>query len=191
MEKQQSAVEAATTWWMPLARGIMLIVFGILMFALGRGVTLIALIQFMGAYWLLGGIIDLFDGVVGRTENRSRIWMIVSAVISIAAGFFVMSHPIISGIFASQYLVLFMGIAAIFVGIAHIFSGRGKGRSIWGVVLGILYTIFGVTVVFNPVVTAAVIVAALPFWALIAGASSIMTALMGSRQPPAVEAQGR
>ena len=87
MEDKRSLVAPAALWWMPLARGILLVVFGLLMFAWGRGATLMGVIQFLGAYWLAGGIFDLVEGVIGRPEG-SRIWMIVSAIVSMAAGVF-------------------------------------------------------------------------------------------------------
>ena len=175
METKQSLVAPATLWWMPLARGILLVIFGLMMFAWGRGATLMAVIQFLGAYWLVGGIFDLFEGAIGRPEG-SRIWMIVSAIVSIAAGFFVMGHPIISGLIAGTYLTFIMGFAALVVGVIHILSGRDKKRFWGGTVLGIFYSIFGVAVIFNPLVTQAMIIRLLPYWALIAGASAIVAA---------------
>ncbi|MCY3903176.1 MAG: DUF308 domain-containing protein [Caldilineaceae bacterium] len=181
MTTQQPAVTPATLWWMPLIRGIILIIFGLMMFAWGRGVTLLLLIQFFGAYWLVGGVFDLFEGIMGRTEG-SRIWSVISAIISIVAGFFVMGHPIISGLIASTYIVYFMGFAAIVVGVIQIFAGREKGQRSWGrrirgVFLGVFYIIFGVIVVFNPVMTQVVIITLLQLWALVAGISSVVAAI--------------
>ncbi len=176
METKQPLVDPTTLWWMPFVRGILLVIFGLMMFAWGRGATLLAVIQFLGAYWLVGGIFDLFEGFVGRPEG-SRIWMIVSAVVSMAAGFFVLGHPIVSGLIVGTYLTFIMGFAAVVVGVIHIFSGSNKKRFWGGTVLGILYTLFGVAVIFNPLVTQAVIVLVLPFWAFIAGASAILAAM--------------
>ena len=176
MEAKRSLIEPAALWWMPLSRGIILVVFGLMMFAWGRAATLLGVIQFLGAYWLAGGIFDLVEGLAGRPEG-SRIWMIVSAIVSIAAGFFVVGHPAISGFIASTYLTYVIGFAAVVAGIVHVMSGRGK-KGFWGgTVLGIFYVIFGVAVIFNPLITQAVIVLLLPIWALIAGASSIVAAL--------------
>ncbi len=175
METKQSLVAPGTLWWMPLVRGILLVIFGLMMFAWGRGATLLGVIQFLGAYWLVGGIFDLFEGFVGRPEG-SRIWMIVSAVVSMAAGFFVLGHPIVSGLVIGTYLTFIMGFAAAAVGVIHIFSGSKKKRFWGGTVLGIFYTIFGVAIVFNPLVTQAVILLLLPYWAIIAGALAIFTA---------------
>ena len=144
----------AMNWWLPFVRGILLVLFGVIMLVMGRGVTLIAAIQFLGAYWLAGGVLDLFESVLGQSEG-SRVRMAISALFSIVAGFVVLSYPIISGILASTYLTLFMGISAVIAGVAHIFSRSGRKRSLPGII------------------TQAVIVLLIPFWALLAGGSAI------------------
>ncbi len=161
--------------WMLTVRGIVLLVLGIIMLMFGRGVTLLALIQVMGAYWIVGGSFDLFEGVVGRSE-RSRIWAIIGALFSMAAGVFVIGHPIISGLIASTYLIYFMGIAAVVAGVAQIMAGQGGKRSLGGFVLGIFSIIFGMIVVFNPLMTQAVILLVLPFWAVITGVATLLSA---------------
>lgn len=181
MTTQQPTVSPATLWWMPLTRGIILIIFGLMMFAWGRGATLLLLIQFFGAYWLVGGVFDLIEGIMGRTEG-SRLWGIIGAFVSIVAGFFVMGHPIISGLIASTYIVYFMGVAAVVVGVIQIFAGRDKEQRSWGhrirsVFLGVFYIIFGVIVVLNPVMTQVVIISLLQIWALVAGISSVAAAI--------------
>ena len=162
-------------WGMLTVRGIVLLVLGIMMFMLGRGVTMLALIQVMGAYWIVGGCFDLFEGVVGRSE-RSRIWAIIGALFSMVAGVFVIGHPIISGLIASIYLIYFMGIAAVVAGVAQIIVGQGKKRSLGGLVMGIFSVIFGMIVIFNPLMTQAVILLVLPFWAVITGVAALLSA---------------
>ena len=170
---QQQSVTMQTLWWMSLVRGILLVLFGVVMLLVGRGVTLIAAIQLLGAYWMVGGVVDLFEGVVGQVQG-SRVRAIIGAVIGFAAGFVVVSYPIVSGFLASTYLLVFMGLAAVVAGAAHIFSRSGSKRSLWGIILGVLYVVFGVTVVFNPLITQAIVVLLLPFWALITGGLSIV-----------------
>ena len=82
----------AMNWWLPFVRGILLVLFGVIMLVMGRGVTLIAAIQFLGAYWLAGGVLDLFESVLGQSEG-SRVRMAISALFSIVAGFVVLSYP--------------------------------------------------------------------------------------------------
>ena len=163
-------------WWLPLVRGLLLIIFGLLMFA-RPGATLLILIQFMGAYWLVGGIFDLVEGLIGHTE-RARTWMIISAIISILAGFFVLGHPVIAGLLTATFLIYLIGIAAIASGVMHFFAGRDGSWSWGGFFIGILYIIFGLIVVANPLMTEALLITLLPIWAIITGIFAMVSAFM-------------
>ncbi len=175
-------------WWIPLTRGIILVLFSIAMFTFGRGTTLVAMITILGAYWMVDGVFDLFEGVVGQVEGK-RIWKIVSAVISMAAGFMIVSNPILSGFFASTFFISLIGFVAVSAGIASILARSGRKRSVPGILLGALYLVFGVLILFNPIVTQALIIVLLPYWALGTGILALGTgAYMRLRKQPAPNA---
>ncbi|MCB0044501.1 MAG: HdeD family acid-resistance protein [Caldilineaceae bacterium] len=161
-------------WWMPLVRGILLILFGLFMFA-WPGATLISLVVFIGAYWLVGGVFDLVEGIIGHTD-RSRMWMILSGIISILAGFFVMGRPIIAGVITGAVWVYITGFMAIVIGVMQIFAGRDGDWSWGGFFLGILSIIFGLIIIFNPLLTEAMLILILPIWAIVAGIFAIVAA---------------
>ena len=180
-------------WWMVALRGVLLLIFGLFMFTWGRGPTLLALIQVLGAYWLVGGVFDVAQGVMGKTkQDKSRVWAVIGGIISIVAGFFVMGHPAISGLMAGTYLAVFMGISAMIVGVAQIFSGRKGMRSLGSFVMGIFSLVFGLLVMMNPLITQAVVVTLLPFWAVLAGLSTLLSSftMRGPAGGPSVE-EGR
>ncbi|MDE0142973.1 MAG: DUF308 domain-containing protein [Caldilineaceae bacterium] len=161
-------------WWMMTLRGVLLLVLSVMMFTWGRGVTLLALIELMGVYWIFGGVLDMSMGILGRTE-KPRVWAIVGGIVSIIAGFFVMGHPAITGLVAGFWLTYFMGGAAFMVGIAQILEGRDGKRSLGSLIMGIFSVIFGILIIFNPVVTQSVLFFLLPFWALTAGLGAIVS----------------
>lgn len=173
VEKEQ---EVVSLWWMPALRGVLLLVFGFMMFTWGRGTTIVAMIEVMGAYWLIGGVIDLVQGVLNRS-SKSRGWAIVGGVISMVAGFFVMGHPVISGLMAGFYLTYFMGIAAALVGLSQVLDGKQGERTLGTTVMGIFSIIFGVIVMFNPLMTQRMIVFVLPFWAILAGLGAVVSSI--------------
>ncbi len=122
----------------------------------------------------------MFKGVIGRSED-SRVRMAVSALVSIMIGILALSYPIIiSGILASTYLTLLIGISIVDAGAAHIFSRSGNKHSLPGIILGVFYIIFGAAVIFNRLIPRAVIVLLLPFWALLAGGSGVLPTLQRS-----------
>ncbi|MBT7988246.1 MAG: hypothetical protein HN769_00005, partial [Anaerolineae bacterium] len=85
----------SSLWWMPLVRGILLIIFGIIMFS-SPGSTLLSLIWFMGIYWIVDGIFSIVEGLRGHTE-KSRTWTIVGGIFGILAGIFIVGNPVIAG----------------------------------------------------------------------------------------------
>ena len=163
-------------WWMTAVRGVLLLVLSIMMFTWGRGTTLVLMIETLGIYWIFGGVMDLTAGILGRTD-KNRIWTILGAIVSMIAGFFVMGHPVISGLIAGYWLTYFMGTAAFLIGAAQIFEGRKGKKSLGSLIMGIFTIVFGLIIVFNPVLTQQVLVFILPFWALLAGLGAIGASL--------------
>ena len=58
----------ASLWWMPLVRGILLVLFSFIMFA-RPGSTLLSLLGLMGIYWIVDGIFSIVEGIRGHTEK--------------------------------------------------------------------------------------------------------------------------
>ncbi len=174
--EQRVRTAAAALWWLPLIRGILLILFGAVMFA-WPGATLLSLITFLGAYWLVGGVFDVVQGIVGETF-RSRTWLVIGGLISVLAGFVVMSQPVLAGFATTNFIVYFIAIATIVAGVTQLLAGR-DGNFTWGsFFLGVLYIIFGAIVLFNPLLTGATLIWLLPVWAIVTGILSIVAAFM-------------
>ncbi|MEM7134389.1 MAG: DUF308 domain-containing protein [Chloroflexota bacterium] len=119
---------------MPLIRGILLVIFGILMFA-QPDATLLSLLWFMGIYWIVDGVFSLIEGVRGHPE-KSRIWMFISGIVSILAGGFILGNPFVAGLISGSFLVYLIGFTVIISGLMMIFAGREKDSvqqwSLWG-----------------------------------------------------------
>ena len=186
MTEKSVQVQALDLWWMTAIKGVILLVLSFMMFTWGRGTTIILMIETMGVYWIVSGVIDLIAGIMGRTD-KNRVWAILGAVVSMVAGFFVMGHPVITGLMAGFWLTYFMGFAAFLIGAAQIFEGRNGKKSLGSLIMGVFTIAFGLIIVFNPVLTQQVLVFILPFWALFAGFGAIGAAF-GMR---GAEAQGQ
>jgi uncharacterized membrane protein HdeD (DUF308 family) len=168
----------ASLWWMPLIRGILLILFGILMFT-QPGTTLLSLLWFMGIYWIVDGLFSLIEGVRGHPE-KSRIWLFISGIVSILAGLFILGNPIVAGLVGGTFLAYLIGFTILISGIMMIFAGREKDGvrqwSWWGLIMGILYLIFGLFVITHPLITVASLVWVFSIWAIVAGVIAIVMA---------------
>ena len=140
--------EAATfPWWLILLEGIFAAIFGFLLLTAPGG-TLIFLVQVLGFYLLIDGILRIVS-----IFTDSSLWGLKLAVgiIGIVAGMAVLEHPLWSAIAVPTYVVYIIGFLAIFQGaggLIQAFQGGGWGAGI----LGILTIIFGIIVLLNPLI---------------------------------------
>src|SRR3954453_3924890 len=132
-------------WWVVLLEGIFAAIFGLLLLIEPEG-TLIFLVQVLGFYLLIGGILRIVSIFLD-----SSLWglKLVVGILGILAGIVVLNHPLLSAIEVPTYIVYIVGFLAMFegiVGLIHAFQGGGWGAGI----LGILVIIFGLILVLNP-----------------------------------------
>jgi uncharacterized membrane protein HdeD (DUF308 family) len=153
-------------WWIPVVRGVLGIIFGILVFAYpDTAVTLFVYI--FGAYMLVDGIVALgfaFD------VRHGRGWMILSGIAGIAAGILTFIYPsatamvlvyivaawaIVTGIFelvaaigwrwvlSDAWMLGLGGVFSIIVGVL-LFSSPTAGLMAWAWLIGSYAIIYGV-----------------------------------------------
>lgn len=161
-------------WWMPLLRGILLIFFGAIIF-IRPASTLLSLIWLLGFYWIVDGIFSIVEGIRGHTE-KSRTWTIVGGIFGILAGLVIVGNPLIAGIVSSTFMAILIGIGVVANGLVMIFKGRDVQWTWWGLVMGILYVIFGIFIFSHPLATMSTLVWVFAFWALVSGVLAIVLA---------------
>ena len=178
LSEQQIKEALASLWWMPLMRGILLVVVGILMFT-QPGTTLLSVLWFLCIYWIVDGVFSLIEGVRGHPE-KSRIWMFIRGIVSILAGIFILGNPLVAGLISGSFLTYLIGFTVIISGLMMIFAGREKDGarqwSVWGLIMGILYVLFGLFVITHPLVTLASLVWIFSIWAIVAGVVAVVMA---------------
>ena len=167
-------------WWLILVWGILTLIIGVLLLTT-PALTTELLIVFLGAYWLVGGIFSLGSLVVDRTNMGLKILI---AVINIIAGALIMIYPFFSTIFILSFFVIFIGFYACFIGAVHLYQAF-KGKDAGNAVLGIISVVFGLLLLVNPFLTAAL----LPFIAggfcIVSGLSGIIASFMAKKMQPA------
>ena len=141
-------------WWVVLLQGISAIIIGVLLLT-SPGVTMLALVTFLGVYWLITGI---FSIVAIFIDSTAWGWKLFSGVIGILAGLLILQHPLISTIIVPATAVWVMGIFGVIIGVINLIQAFQGGG--WGIgILGALSILFGVVLMANPLIGAA----ALPF----------------------------
>lgn len=175
---QETSHKQELAWWIILIQGILSIIIGVL-FLVSPGMTVLVLVQFLGIYWLVGGVLSLVSIFVDR---RLWGWKLFAGLIGIIAGVSVIQHPLWSAVFLPTVLVVILGIQGIFYGIVYIIEAiKGLG---WGTaILGALSILMGVLLLSAPLFAAMWLVIFLGAASLVGGIASVVYAIVESRKP--------
>ena len=128
-QKDQSDV-----WWIFLLEGIAAIIFGVLLIT-NPAATLVALVVFLGFYWLFVGVLELVRMFVDRSVPW--YWSLLIGVLGIVAGIIVLNHPIFAAVVLPTAIVVWLGILGLVIGVFAMiggFTGGGVGSFIFGLV---------------------------------------------------------
>jgi len=164
-------------WWMILLQGLFSIIIGVL-FLVSPGITVVVVIQMLGIYWLVSGMLTLVSIFINR---HLWGWKLFAGLIGILAGVSVIQHPLWSAVFLPTVLVFILGIQGIFYGIVYIIEAiKGLG---WGTaILGGLSLLMGIILVSSPLFAAFWLVLFLGVASLLGGIVSVVYAIVVSRK---------
>jgi uncharacterized membrane protein HdeD (DUF308 family) len=172
-----------TLVWITMARGAMAIVLGLAL-ALNRDRAPAALVNFMGIYWILSGIITLRFGLA--LEGARRPLALAAGGIGIATGVVVLVADA-----GTTFLLAILGIVIALTGIAHLLGGfeiaDASGRR-WrpGVPLGILEIGLGATLALTSEHSGSLSTWLASAWALVGGTVLLLDAFAMRRRLSAV-----
>lgn len=159
-------------WWVLLVQGIAAIILGVLFFT-NPAATSIIVVRFIAIYWLITGIISL---VRIFTDPHHRIWKLISGIIGIFAGWFLLTSPgLESAALFGVTVVLLLAIQGIIMGIAELieaFQGGGWGPGI----IGVISIVIGFILLGQPLVTAAALPWVIGAFAFVGGIFAIVMA---------------
>jgi uncharacterized membrane protein HdeD (DUF308 family) len=160
-----------TPWWVTLIAGIALTILGLLTLA-APGITLLVLIQLLGLYWLVVSIVRMASIFIDRTD---WVWKLIFGILGVIAGVIVVQHPAWSGVVGATFLVLYLAISGLVMGVIELVTAfRGAG---WGTgLLGAVNVLFGVFLLFNPLIGVTVLPFLLGAFGLVGGIAVIVMA---------------
>jgi uncharacterized membrane protein HdeD (DUF308 family) len=159
----------AFPWWVMLLEGIAALLLGILLFVYPAVTTIVA-VWFIALYWVLTGVIALVSLFWDRTQWG---WKIFWGLISVAAGWFILTNPIIGAGTLLWAFALILGIQGLILGVVQIvaaFQGAGWGRG----ALGAISLLFGVLILTRLWTAALVIPWVFAIFAVIGGIAAIV-----------------
>lgn len=138
-------------WWLVVLEGILDIIIGVFLLS-SPVVTTIKLLQILGIFWLLGGVLSIISLLVDR-ENPG--WKILSGVTGILIGLLVFIYPF-SPFVILAFLIMIVGTASIIYGLIRL-GWALKGGGIGMAVLGLLTIAVGILLLLNPLAGAVIL----------------------------------
>ena len=163
---------AGDYWWLVLIRGIAVLCLGLLMVS-RPGMTLVLIIQFLGAYLLVDGIFTIINSLRSRKVLGDWRWALFTGILGVIAGIVVFSRPLAVTVLTTTFLVYFVALLALASGFSSIFTGIRLRKQIdneWSMILGgLLYCGIGILLLASPMMTAATLVWILGSFAVVGG----------------------
>lgn len=166
-----SSEEKLVPWWVVLIEGIAAIIIGILLLINPR-ITTVVLIQFLGIYWFIVGIIDIVRIFM---DSSMWGWKLFSGIIGILAGIAIINYPLWASVLVPTVLVWVFGFFGIMIGVIGLiqaFQGAGWGAGI----LGILSILFGLLLLFNAFVASLTLPFIFGILGLVGGVAALVMA---------------
>ena len=167
MQKQAATIP----WWVVLIEGIAAIILGILLL-INPGSTTVLIIQFLGIYWFIDGIMSIVRIFIDKTAWG---WKLLSGIIGILAGIAIIQYPLWATILVPTVMVWLFGFFGIIIGVIGLiqaFQGAGWGAGI----LGVLSILFGIVLLANPLVGAVTLPFIFGFLGIVGGIAALVMA---------------
>jgi uncharacterized membrane protein HdeD (DUF308 family) len=117
MQKQAPIIP----WWVVLIEGIAAIILGFLLL-INPGSTTVLIIQFLGIYWFIDGIMSIVRIFIDKTAWG---WKLFSGIIGILAGMAIIQYPLWATILVPTTMVWLFG----FFGIIGVLGRSRPSRS--------------------------------------------------------------
>jgi uncharacterized membrane protein HdeD (DUF308 family) len=162
----------SSIWWVFLLQGLAGVILG-LMLLTEPGATMVALTTLLGFYWLIMGVLALVQVFVDR--STPWIWSLLSGIVGILAGLFVLRHPLIAALTVPTILVIILGVQGLVMGVIEIIGGF-KGGGVGSFVLGAVNVLVGLLLLGSPVAAALAVPLVFGVLLLIQGVASIVLA---------------
>lgn len=155
-------------WWLPVLRGVVLLVLGLFMLVQPLG-TVKALVWVFGVFAIIDGLIAIAQWLGNRKEPGAG-WWLISGVVGIAFGVIavVWTGPTAQVIFYLITLwVLVIGVLGIIASVV-LYRSRDIGWY-WVLTFGLIAFLFGLLLLMNPQTSVSIIVVLLGLFAFVGG----------------------
>ena len=181
-----ASVQRTSLWWLAIVRGVLAIIFGILVLTWPVETAVILTIVF-AIFAIVDGIVNIVGAISSRKYDSTWGWLLTQGILTLIVGLIALFAPA----FAAGFIVLFLlWVIAIWAVIGGIFGipaaaslGATGGSKALGIILAILAIILGialiVVLVSNPENALGGFVWLIGVYAIISGVVLIIAAIVG------------
>ncbi|HEY0217399.1 MAG TPA: DUF308 domain-containing protein [Cellulomonas sp.] len=157
-----------SVWWLPVLRGVLMLVLGLLMLVEPLG-TLVALVWVFGVFAVVDGFVVLAQAMLVRGRPGFG-WWLTEGLVGIGFGVLIMLWPGVTALVLFYLLalwVLVLGVTAVIVAVTQY---RARDLAWAGtLVFGLIGFLFGLLLAIQPQDTVDVIVTVFGLFAFVAG----------------------
>jgi uncharacterized membrane protein HdeD (DUF308 family) len=160
-------------WWVPVLRGVVAIIFGMMAFAY-PGLTVAVLVLLFGAWVLVDGIFRIIGAIGHRSSDPDWGWQLVIGILGIIIGLLTFHAPAITAL----ALVIYIAAWALMIGATEIVAAiklRHEIKGEWFLILmGVVSIIFAIMLLWNPLPGALALVWLIGSYAIVFGVLGII-----------------
>ena len=166
-------------FWIPLIRGLFAVSLGLALF-IQPDRSRPMLVNFMGMYWLMSGILSVRWGVRGQRPRRLSV---LAGLVGVLAGIAALTRNAGLGLLSEISVIYLLGLVILLTGVLHMAGGfrTGEDRArqwSWGsFLLGFFEMVLGAMLLIAPLERGPVIYLAASVWAFLGGGMLIGDAL--------------
>lgn len=177
VESVSSALKAV--WWLPLLRGLSLIILGVLVMIEPLG-TLVVLARVTAIFLLVDGVFAVLQGLLNRSQTGWRVWLVQGLVDLVFAALILLWPGLTIVVFFYLLIVWTIALGAVAIASSAMLA-RNKDLSWpWLLAFGLLSVLFGAMLLLRSgegvAQTVQVVGLVLGIYAFIAGAVQIVSA---------------
>ena len=160
-------------WWVVVLRGLAAVAFAVLAFA-SPHLTLATLVLLFGYFALVYGLFSFIAALGGRRQGAARWLLVLEGVIGLWAGIVTLRTPSTT----AMVLIVLIWLWAIATGLLRIFEAIRLRKQIsgelWLVLSGVLGVLFGLVLLFQPIVGVITLAWIIAGYALLLGICEIL-----------------